>query len=169
MLDRQRPCDRGSARGVVLRAQPAKCGHLSAVLFPRSWWESGATFLAFMRWDDPSPGSVAMSPWGIRCFGIALLVGTLVLISFVLALRRSVPVASRLRGAALGAAAGAWAGLTVFAFCPSGDQWHILFGHVLPLVVLILLGALVAPARCARDRSQRHSARPSLCSQRVAR
>jgi hypothetical protein len=94
---------------------------------------------------DPTPRFVATSPWGIRCFSIALLVGTLVLTSFVLALRRSVPVASRFRGAALGAAAGTWAGLTVFAFCPSGDQWHILFGHVLPLVVLILLGILVAP------------------------
>jgi hypothetical protein len=45
-----------------------------------------------------------------------LIVGAL-----VLALRHATPVATRLRGAALGSAAGVWAGLTVFVFCPSGD------------------------------------------------
>jgi hypothetical protein len=94
---------------------------------------------------DPVLPSVAISPWGARCFAVASITGMLVLASFTLALRRSVPVGSKLRGAAVGAAAGTWAGLSVFAFCPSGDSRHILLGHVLPLLVLSLLGVVAIP------------------------
>jgi len=94
---------------------------------------------------DPIPPSVVISPWGIRCFALASITGILVLASFTVALRRSVPVGSKLRGATVGAAAGTWAGLSVFAFCPSGDPWHILLGHVLPLLVLSLSGVVAIP------------------------
>jgi hypothetical protein len=94
---------------------------------------------------DPAPTSVVISPWGTRCFAIASITGMLVLASFTVALRGSVPVGSKLRGAALGAAAGTWAGLSVFAFCPSGDPRHILLGHILPLLVLTLLGVVALP------------------------
>jgi hypothetical protein len=50
-----------------------------------------------------------------------------------------------LRGGTLGAAAGAWAGLGIFIFCPSGDPWHLLVGHVLPIVAVTLLGFIVIP------------------------
>jgi hypothetical protein len=86
--------------------------------------------------------SVQISPFGWRCFVVASLVGIAALASFAIALRRAVPVAARARGAALGAAAGAWAGLSVFVFCPSGDQLHLAIGHVLPMMVLTLLGAV---------------------------
>ena len=69
----------------------------------------------------------------------------LVLVSFTAALRRSAPVASRLRGAALGAAAGAWAGLGVFLFCPATDHRHLLVGHVLPIAIFTLLGLAAVP------------------------
>jgi hypothetical protein len=91
--------------------------------------------------DPPMPW-VEISPWGLRCFVIATIVSALALVSFARALRSAVPVASRLRGAALGAAAGAWAGLAVFTFCPSGDQLHLLVGHVLPILAVTLVGAL---------------------------
>jgi hypothetical protein len=87
--------------------------------------------------------SVEISPWGVRCFAIATLTGLIVLTSLAAALRRAVPVASRLRGAVLGAAAGAWAGLAVFVFCPSGDHLHITLGHVLPVVAFTALGGLI--------------------------
>ena len=93
---------------------------------------------------DPALAS-AISPWGVRCFTIASTVGVVVLASLTIALRGSVPVASRLRGAALGAAAGAWAGLSVFIFCPSSDQQHMLAGHVLPIAVMTLLGIVGVP------------------------
>jgi Negative regulator of sigma F len=93
----------------------------------------------------PAPESVTVSPWGARCLFIALLVGSLVLAGFAAALRRSVPSASVLRGAALGAAAGAWAGLAVFVFCPEGEHPHLLVGHVLPILGLTVLGLLLTP------------------------
>jgi len=86
-----------------------------------------------------------LSPWGLRCLAIAVTVGLLVLVSFTAALRRSAPVASRLRGAALGAAAGAWAGLSVFLFCPAADHRHLLVGHVLPIAIFTLLGLAAVP------------------------
>jgi hypothetical protein len=95
--------------------------------------------------DTPNPASVFISPWGGRCLTIASIVGAFVLASFTLALRRSAPVASRLRGGALGAAAGAWAGLSTFIFCPSGNLHHLLVGHVFPVVVFTLLGFTVIP------------------------
>jgi hypothetical protein len=99
--------------------------------------------------DDASFTGVAISPWGLRCIFIASVVGASVLAIFAVALRRAVAVASGLRGAALGAAAGAWAGLAVFAFCPSGELQHLLVGHVLPIAVFTLLGA-VALSRALR-------------------
>jgi hypothetical protein len=94
---------------------------------------------------DAAIAGVTISPWGVRCALIAGIVGTAVVVGLTMALRRAVPVASRLRGAVIGATAGAWAGLAVFVFCPSGDHQHLIVGHLLPVVVLTLLGALVAP------------------------
>lgn len=89
--------------------------------------------------------AVEISPWGLRCLVIAGIVGLFALTSFAAALRRAVPAASWLRGTALGAAAGAWAGLTVFLFCPSSEFRHLLIGHVLPVVAFTLLGAGLLP------------------------
>ena len=86
-----------------------------------------------------------LSPWGLRCLTIAAVIGLLVLVSLTAALRRAVPVASRLRGAALGAAAGAWAGLSVFIFCPATEYRHLLIGHVLPIAAVTLLGLVAVP------------------------
>jgi hypothetical protein len=99
--------------------------------------------------DDVVPTGVVISPWGLRCIFIASVVGTGVLAIFAVALRRAVAVASGLRGAALGAAAGAWAGLAVFAFCPSGSLQHLLVGHVVPIALFTLVGG-AALARALR-------------------
>ncbi len=103
------------------------------------------TLLDPIHQDSVVPGGVTISPWGTRCATISAIVGIGVMVAFAAALRHAVPVASRLRGAALGAAAGAWAGLAVFAFCPSGDRSHVLVGHLLPVLVLLLIGALMTP------------------------
>jgi hypothetical protein len=95
--------------------------------------------------DDPTPLGVTVSQLGYRCLALSAVVGVVVLASFAAALRRSVPVASVPRSAAIGAAAGAWAGLSVFIFCPSGDPQHMFFGHVLPIVAFTLLGVATLP------------------------
>jgi hypothetical protein len=99
--------------------------------------------------DNVASTGVVISPWGMRCIFIASVVGVSVLAIFAVALRRAVAVASGLRGAALGAAAGAWAGLAVFAFCPSGSLQHLLVGHVLPIALLTFSGG-VALSRALR-------------------
>ena len=102
--------------------------------------------LAFpLHGADPLPPDVPLSWWGARCITLSAIVGILVLLCFTMALRRAVPVASVLRGAVLGAAAGAWAGLTVFVFCPAGEAQHLLLGHVLPVALSTLLGTIAAP------------------------
>lgn len=106
---------------------------------------AAVTLVRPLHLHDAAITGVVISPWGVRCAVIAGVVGLTVMASFVTALRRAVPVATRLRGAVLGAAAGAWAGLSVFVFCPSGDQQHLIAGHVLPVLVLTLIGALATP------------------------
>jgi hypothetical protein len=103
------------------------------------------TLLQPLHQHDAAITGVTISPWGVRCALIAGIIGTAVVVGLTMALRRAVPVASRLRGAVIGATAGAWAGLAVFVFCPSGDQQHLIAGHLLPVVVLTLLGAFVTP------------------------
>lgn len=87
-----------------------------------------------------------ISPWGVRCLIVASIVIAFALTGFLFALRRAVPVSVRLRGAALGAAAGAWAGLALLFFCPAAERLHLLVGHSLPILAATLLGALLAPA-----------------------
>lgn len=94
--------------------------------------------------DNVAMTGVAISPWGLRCLLIATVVSASVLLIFAGALRRAVVVASGLRGAALGAAAGAWGGLAVFVFCPSGEPQHLLVGHVLPIALFTLLGGVAS-------------------------
>jgi hypothetical protein len=94
--------------------------------------------------DDIALTGVAISPWGLRCLFVATIVSVPVLVVLAAALRRAAVVSSRLRGAALGAAAGAWGGLAVFAFCPSGNLQHLLVGHVLPIAIFTLLGSVGA-------------------------
>jgi len=98
-----------------------------------------------MHTGEAALSDVTSSPWGLRCLVISAIVGSLALATFSVALRRSIPTASGLRGAAIGTAAGAWAGLSVFIFCPSGDLVHMLIGHILPIVALTLLGVVSIP------------------------
>jgi hypothetical protein len=95
--------------------------------------------------DAAGASLVKLSPWGPRCLAVATAVGLLVLMSLTAALRRSAPVASRLRGAAVGAAAGAWAGLSVFIYCSATDHHHLLVAHVLPIAAFTLLGLATIP------------------------
>ena len=91
--------------------------------------------------DDGALTGVAISPWGLRCLFVATVVSVPALVILGAALRRAAAVSTGLRGAALGAAAGAWGGFAVFVFCPSGDLQHLLVGHVLPIAVFTVIGA----------------------------
>jgi hypothetical protein len=91
----------------------------------------------------------AMVAWpdrpGERCLSLSLLVAAGPLLSF-LAIRRTTPVQPALNGAVLGFAAGACAWIAVDLWCPVAYVPHVLLGHVLPLFVLAVAGALLGQA-----------------------
>jgi len=57
--------------------------------------------------------------------------------------RKSDPVHPQATGLALGAVAGAWAGVMGDLHCPVSDVVHVGVGHVLPVLVFAALGALL--------------------------
>lgn len=66
------------------------------------------------------------------------------MLAALLWLRRGTPAATpTLTGACLGAAAATWAHLVLHAHCPTAHPLHVLVGHALPLVPVMLAGALV--------------------------
>ena len=87
----------------------------------------------------------ALHPLGLPCALVAFAVGVVTLAAFGLALRRAVPAAPVNRAAALGGAAGAWAGVALFLQCPAKDALHLLVGHSLPVAGFALLGAIALP------------------------
>jgi hypothetical protein len=62
---------------------------------------------------------------------------------FVAMWRASDPVAPRLTGAAIGAAAGAWGALAIEVHCRFTSPFHVAFGHVMPVSLLALAGIYV--------------------------
>lgn len=85
-----------------------------------------------------------LDPWGLPCFAISTAIAAVSLIVLVRELRRSVPVAAGWRAAALGSAAGAWAGLALLLHCPSAEPQHLAVGHLLPIMLFPLAGLWVA-------------------------
>ncbi|XXV24480.1 NrsF family protein [Sorangium sp. So ce1389] len=104
-----------------------------------------ATLAWPLRSNGAAAESASLHPWGVPCFAIAAIVGLVVLATFTSALRWAVPVARGPRGAALGASAGAWAGLSVFIHCPAFEPTHLIIGHVVPIAAFTLMGVFVVP------------------------
>jgi hypothetical protein len=76
---------------------------------------------------------------------LSLLVSAGPLLSF-LAIRRNAPDQPALNGAVVGFAAGACAWVATDLWCPVAFVPHLLIGHVLPLGVLAVAGALLGRA-----------------------
>jgi hypothetical protein len=121
----------------------------SAVGRPRAWLlaiAAGAPIVlfAFMfaaALVHPELTKIHPERLGLKCFGLALAAAAFPLISLAIARRGSDPTHPLATGAALGAACGASSGVMVEMWCPVATPAHIAFGHILPIVVLTLLGA----------------------------
>jgi hypothetical protein len=80
---------------------------------------------------------------GLRCLGLGVATGVPPLLAALLSWRRTRPVTPIATGAAFGAGAGLGSALLVDLWCPVSYLPHLLLGHLLPIAVLSLLGALV--------------------------
>jgi len=80
---------------------------------------------------------------GYRCFGLTVAAAAFPLIALLFVRRGTDAVHPVASGAALGAACGASAGVMVEMWCPVAAPAHVAFGHVLPIVLLAVLGALL--------------------------
>jgi hypothetical protein len=80
---------------------------------------------------------------GYRCLGYTIAIAATPLATFLRLRRGAEPRRPSTVGAAAGAASGALAGVLVDLWCPLTAPAHVVVGHVLPLVVLIGVGAVV--------------------------
>ncbi len=80
---------------------------------------------------------------GFKCLGLTLAGAVFPLLALALVRRRSDPVHPVATGAALGAACGAAAGVMVELWCPVAAPRHVAVGHVLPIVIVTVVGALL--------------------------
>ena len=83
----------------------------------------------------PPPGNHA------QCFGLTAMFSLVPLALLILARRGSDPVHPASTGAALGAAAGAWAAVAMAFVCPYAELTHELIGHVAPVALIVFIGA----------------------------
>jgi hypothetical protein len=79
----------------------------------------------------------------VICGSLTILFALGPLVAFAVVNRRTDPIAPSLTGAALGAAAGAWGALGIELFCTRATPVHVFLGHVLPVAVLVAVGALI--------------------------
>jgi hypothetical protein len=80
---------------------------------------------------------------GFRCLALSISSGALPLCAALIAARRSVPLRPATIGGAFGAGAGLGSAVLVDLWCPVAYLPHLFLGHVLPIALLALLGALV--------------------------
>ena len=80
---------------------------------------------------------------GWRCITLTAATAPWPFLALYHASRRLEPRHPQLTGAALGSAAGAWGAVMAEIWCPLSVGAHVLVGHVLPLVLLVGVGAAV--------------------------
>jgi hypothetical protein len=99
------------------------------------------TFVWLVAWHNRYADPFARI--GYRCLALTLALGVAPLLVTALLRAGSAVRAPRASGAAIGAVCGAWAGVGVDLWCPLSEPRHVAFGHVLPIFVLVAVGAIV--------------------------
>jgi hypothetical protein len=130
----------GVLRGSSMLGRPASWRLLVATLTPAALLATA--LVAALVWpqtmvDDARPRD------HVVCIVFTFLCAVGPLVAFALVRRRSDPVAPRLTGAAIGAAAGAWGALSIELHCGHASPEHVLLGHLMPVALLALVGILV--------------------------
>jgi hypothetical protein len=78
-----------------------------------------------------------------HCFAMTLAAALPPLVAMLYVRRNSDPVHALAHGAALAVAFGVYAGVMVCAWCPDVSIRHIALGHVAPLLLLAIVGAVL--------------------------
>jgi len=104
--------------------------------------------LTFVVWKLLWSGQYdQMDAWpgrpGFRCFGLTLLMAAWPFLALSSIRRNSDPTHPRTLGAALGVATGTCAAVLVDLWCPVGHPQHLALGHLLPIVILGVVGVFV--------------------------
>ncbi len=99
-----------------------------------------ATYIWMVSWHGRY--AEPFSRVGYRCLAMTLASGAPLLAAAIWLRQRTIAVHPVASGAALGAAAGAFGGISVDLWCPLTNSPHVLVGHVLPMVVLALAGMI---------------------------
>lgn len=89
-------------------------------------------------------GTTYVDPYlrvGWRCITLTVATAPWPFLALYRASRRLDPRHPQLTGAALGSAAGAWSAVMLEMWCPLSTGAHVLVGHVLPLFLLVGVGA----------------------------
>lgn len=80
----------------------------------------------------------------VGCAVMSLVYAAGPLLALLAVRRHRDPVTPRQTGAAFGAVAGAWGAVVHLPFCSCVSPFHMVLGHVLPVIVLAAFGALAA-------------------------
>jgi hypothetical protein len=130
----------GVLRGTSMLGRPPSWRVVVATLTPVALLVTAT--LAALAWpqtmlDDAGPRD------HVVCIVFSFLCSLGPLVAFALIRRRSDPVAPRLTGGAIGAAAGAWGALSIELHCAHASPEHVLIGHVMPVALIALIGVAV--------------------------
>lgn len=127
-------------RGRYMVGPPAGQARLLSISLPLL----SLAWVAFLAYPTRPELSFAEELMGsLHCHAISIAVA-LPLVGGLSWLRRGLVLpAPGLLGACLGASAAAWAHVVLFATCPLGGATHASFGHALPALPVMLLGALI--------------------------
>lgn len=98
--------------------------------------------LAALVWPETLAVPAGL-PEHVVCVAFTLVFALGPLVAFAIVRRHSDPVAPRLTGAALGAASGAWGALGIELHCGHASAFHVVVGHVLPVLALAAVGAVL--------------------------
>jgi hypothetical protein len=143
----------GQGRSMLGRSRRMLAATIVAMTMALILWKTGVSAL----FDGMNVAWPARP--GFRCLALALAVGLVPLVLGLVGRRRSDPVHPAAAGAALGAAYGLAAATLVDLWCPVAHLSHLLVGHLLPVALLALVGA-VAGSRMLAIRFETSTSHP---------
>ena len=119
---------------------------------PRAWLIGSAALSPFVLglawfaipWSPPPPSMPQGWSADATCFALIVAMASMPLAVFITSRREGDPIRPEATGAILGAAAGAWGTVLIELHCELTLPRHVVLGHLMPIVLLAIVGAAVA-------------------------